>query len=58
MTQAAIKAPMAGTVVQLAVGAGEAVHSGQLLLVLEAMKMEHEIRAEVDGRVLHLSVTR
>ena len=56
MTQNTLKAPMAGTVVQVAVGAGEAVHAGQLLLVLEAMKMEHEIRAEFDGTVLSVAV--
>ena len=56
MTQNTVKAPMAGTVVQVAVGAGEAVHAGQLLLVLEAMKMEHEIRAEFDGTVLSVAV--
>lgn len=51
-----IKAPMAATVVQLAVGVGDAVRAGQLLLVLEAMKMEHEIRAETDAQVLQLAV--
>ena len=55
MTQSTVKAPMAGTVVQVAVGAGEAVRAGQLLLVLEAMKMEHEIRAEADGTVLAIT---
>lgn len=52
MTQNTVKAPMAGTVVQVAVAAGEAVQAGQLLLVLEAMKMEHEVRAESGGTVL------
>jgi acetyl-CoA carboxylase carboxyltransferase component len=55
MTQNAIKAPMAATVVQLAVAAGEPVQAGQLLLVLEAMKMEHEIRAETDAQVLSVA---
>ncbi len=56
MTQASIKSPMAGTVVQVAVASGDAVRAGQLLLVLEAMKMEHEIRAEAEGQVLQLAV--
>jgi acetyl-CoA carboxylase carboxyltransferase component len=56
MTNNTIKAPMAATVVQLAVGVGESVRAGQLLLVLEAMKMEHEIRAETDAQVLQLAV--
>jgi acetyl-CoA carboxylase carboxyltransferase component len=56
MAQASIKAPMAGTVVQVAVGAGDGVHAGQLVLVLEAMKMEHEVCAEADGQVLSVTV--
>jgi acetyl-CoA carboxylase carboxyltransferase component len=43
-----IEAPMAATVVEVAVTAGQAVPRGGLLLVVEAMKMEHEIRAEAD----------
>ena len=46
-----IHAPMACTVVEVMVVAGQAVHAGQTLLVLEAMKMEHEIRASADGTV-------
>lgn len=51
-----IKAPMAGTVVQVAVAVGDGVRAGQLLLVLEAMKMEQEVHAEADGRVHELRV--
>jgi acetyl-CoA carboxylase carboxyltransferase component len=54
-TRDSIRAPMAGTVVQVAVAEGEAVQAGRLLLVLEAMKMEHEIRAEADGTVQALA---
>ena len=49
-----IHAPMASTVVEVLVAAGQAVRAGQALLVIEAMKMEHEIRAEADGRVLQV----
>ena len=42
-----IQAPMACTVVEVCVGLGQAVAAGQTLLILEAMKMEHEVRAEV-----------
>jgi acetyl-CoA carboxylase carboxyltransferase component len=51
-----IKAPMAGTVVQVAVTVGDGVRAGQLLLVLEAMKMEHEVHAEAAGQVHELRV--
>ncbi len=46
-----IHAPMLCTVVEVMVAAGQAVRAGQTLLVLEAMKMEHEIRAATDALV-------
>jgi acetyl-CoA carboxylase carboxyltransferase component len=49
-----VHAPMACTVIEVTVALGQAVRAGQTLLVLEAMKMEHELRAEVDGQVLEL----
>ena len=47
-----IYAPMACTVVEVLVASGQPVLAGQTLLILEAMKMEHEIRAAADGQVL------
>jgi 3-methylcrotonyl-CoA carboxylase alpha subunit len=46
-----LTAPMPGRIIQLLVAAGEQVHRGQPLLVLEAMKMEHTIAAPRDGVV-------
>jgi 3-methylcrotonyl-CoA carboxylase alpha subunit len=46
-----LNAPMPGKVVRVAVSAGERVSAGQLLVVLEAMKMEHSITAHADGVV-------
>ena len=46
-----LSAPMPGRVVQLLVGAGDAVSQGQALIVIEAMKMEHTIAAPRDGTV-------
>ncbi|HEY2928492.1 MAG TPA: carboxyl transferase domain-containing protein [Albitalea sp.] len=40
---------------QVAVAPGEHVHAGQTLLVLEAMKMEHELRADIDAQVQSIS---
>jgi acetyl-CoA carboxylase carboxyltransferase component len=51
-----ILAPMSATVVQVCAGFGDTVRAGQLLLVLEAMKMEHEVRAPRDGCVASLPV--
>lgn len=46
-----IKAPMPGTILNIAVSAGTAVKKGQVLCVLEAMKMENEIVSPRDGVV-------
>jgi 3-methylcrotonyl-CoA carboxylase alpha subunit len=46
-----LTAPMPGRVVQLLVGAGDQVHRGQPMMVVEAMKMEHTIAAPRDGTV-------
>lgn len=50
-----VRSPMPGTVVSVAVSDGDAVVAGQLLLSVEAMKMEHQLLAEVAGTV-HISV--
>lgn len=47
---------MSASVVQTCVAAGDPVVAGQLLLVLEAMKMEHEVRAPADATVATLLV--
>ncbi|RYP87181.1 biotin/lipoyl-binding protein, partial [Nocardioides guangzhouensis] len=49
-------APMPGTVVSVAVAAGDAVRAGQPVLVLEAMKMQHTITAPADGVVTEIPV--
>ncbi len=49
---AALMAPMPATVVRIAVKAGDAVRAGDVLIALEAMKMELPIRAPRDGVVL------
>ena len=47
----AVRAPLAGTVVAVAVAPGDPVTAGDELLVIEAMKMEHEVRAQATGLV-------
>ncbi|WP_354147346.1 biotin carboxylase N-terminal domain-containing protein [Arthrobacter sp. 754] len=46
-----VRSPMPGTVVSVAVSDGDTVAAGQLLLSVEAMKMEHQLSAEVAGTV-------
>jgi propionyl-CoA carboxylase alpha chain len=52
-----LTAPMPGTVVRVAAEKGAAVAAGDVLVVLEAMKMEHAVRASVDGTVEDVLVT-
>ncbi|MFZ5843074.1 MAG: acetyl/propionyl/methylcrotonyl-CoA carboxylase subunit alpha [Pseudomonadota bacterium] len=47
----ALTAPMPGTIIAVQVKKGDKVTRGQALLVLEAMKMEHTIRAPADGEI-------
>ena len=51
-----IRAPMAGRIVKVAAETGAKVDKSEILVVLEAMKMEHELRAAVDGVVQSISV--
>ena len=53
---AAVAAPMQGTIVAFDVGPGDEVWSGRQVLVMEAMKMEHVVHAEVSGVVQRLGV--
>ena len=51
-----LTAPMPGNVLATHIAEGDAVEEGQLLLVLEAMKMQHRITAPFDGTVKELHV--
>ncbi|MCP3987931.1 MAG: biotin/lipoyl-binding protein [Actinomycetia bacterium] len=51
-----VEAPLQGTIVAVNVSEGDAVAEGQQLLVMEAMKMEHEIRAVATGLVRQVAV--
>ena len=46
-----VKAPMPGTVLSLKAAVGQAVKRGDVLLILEAMKMENEITSPSDGTI-------
>jgi acetyl/propionyl-CoA carboxylase alpha subunit len=50
-SEGSLRAPMPGKVIQVLVQSGTKVKKGDLLLVLEAMKMEHRIEAPYDGTV-------
>ncbi len=46
-----VKAPMPGNILSVNVKTGDAVKKGQVVMILEAMKMENEILSPVDGTV-------
>src|SRR6266481_4857449 len=51
-----IIAPMQGTIVKAAVKEGDVVKAGDLLIVLEAMKMENHINSPRDGTIAEVNV--
>ncbi len=53
-----VKSPMPGTILSVNVNTGDAVKKGQILMILEAMKMENEILASQDGTVASVNVTK
>ncbi|MBI4766209.1 MAG: ATP-grasp domain-containing protein [Deltaproteobacteria bacterium] len=53
----ALPAPIQGTIVQIMVGEGDAVPAGRPIVIMEAMKMEHTIKAERSGFIRRINVT-
>lgn len=53
-----VNSPMPGTIVNVAVKAGQSVKTGDVLVVLEAMKMENEIKAPHDATVAAVAVNK
>ena len=53
-----VKSPLPGVILDIKVSVGEEVKKGQLVVVLEAMKMENSINADRDGKVTAINVNR
>ncbi len=53
-----VKAPMPGTIMKINVSVGDAVKKGDIICILEAMKMENEIFAPADGTIATLPVSK
>lgn len=54
----AMSAPMPGTILDIKVSEGQSVKTGDVLVVLEAMKMENEIVAPSDGKVIKIYTSK
>ncbi len=52
-----VNAPMPGKILSVKVSSGQAVKKGDVLMILEAMKMENEVVAPADGTVASIDVT-
>ena len=50
-----VKSPLPGTVLKVNVAVGDAVKAGDVLMIIEAMKMENEIAAPSDGTVKQIA---
>lgn len=53
-----IESPLTGTILSINVQNGDTVKKGQVLMILEAMKMENEIMAPCDGTITSVNVTK
>ena len=56
MEEITVKSPITGLVLEISVSQGEAVGPGDLLVVIESMKMENEILSEHQGTVKEINV--
>ena len=52
----AVKAPLPGTIIELKVNEGDKVNVGDVVLVLEAMKMQNNIESEYSGTVTSITI--
>ena len=53
-----VKAPLTGTILAVNINAGDTVKKGDVVMVLEAMKMENEIMAPRDGKVTAVAASK
>jgi len=53
-----VSSPMPGTILSINVAAGDRVKKGQILMILEAMKMENEIMCPRDGSIVSVNTSK
>lgn len=54
----AIKTPLPGVILDVKVNVGDTIKRGQTLVILEAMKMENNINADADGKIVAIKVSK
>ncbi|MEG1749231.1 MAG: biotin/lipoyl-containing protein [Tannerellaceae bacterium] len=54
----AVKTPLPGVILQICCAVGDTVKRGQKVIVLEAMKMENNINADRDGKIIEIKVNK
>ena len=53
-----VKSPLPGVILDIKVNVGDTVKKGQVVIILEAMKMENNINADKDGKVTAINVNK
>lgn len=53
-----VKSPLPGVILDIKVNVGDQVKKGQVIIILEAMKMENNINADKDGKITAISVSK
>ena len=53
-----VKSPLPGVILDIKVNVGDTVKRGQTIIILEAMKMENDVNAPCDGKVLSVNTTK
>jgi biotin carboxyl carrier protein len=56
MAESNVESPMTGNVIEIPVTVGQSVEEGDLLIVIESMKMENEVFSEVSGTITSILV--
>ena len=56
--RASLKAPMAGTILDVKVSVGQTVNTGDVICILEAMKLENEVVANASGVIKSIAVSK
>ena len=53
-----VKSPLPGVILDIKVNVGDTVKKGQVIIILEAMKMENNINADKDGKITAINVNK